>query len=230
MATDEIADFFEGCYNHELEQKQNLDSVDGLLIGIVGALIGVGAYYLSLIPASSWCVSCVFFWVLIIGFFAALVGGLICCIASIWPQEKAYIASPKEWGDYVDGLTTYHATYQKGADIDDRVCIDLAALRRRQYVNAGEINRKLIIRKHGYHVRAKRFIAAAVVLMLLNAVPGSMMQIAKDAADTKAGTKNEQRSTPNRRAAAARPAKPTQPAPASAGKTNAAGNRPANGR
>ncbi len=207
MATDEICEFFEGVYNHELEQKQNLDSVDGLLIGIVGALIGVGAFYLSLITASSWCISCVFFWLLIVAFFAALVGGLFCCIASIWPQQKAYIATPKEWSDYVDGLTKYHAAYHKGADIDSRVCIDLAALRRQQYVKAGEINRKLIIRKHGYQVKAKRFIAAAVVTILLNAIPGSMMQIAKDAS-TKAGSKNELRPTTNTRL----PARPTKPA------------------
>lgn len=202
MENDPICDFFEGVYNHELEQKQNLDSIDGLLIGIVGALIGVGAYYLNLLSASSWCVSCVVFWILTVVFFAVLVGGLTCCIASIWPHEKAYIASPKEWGDYVDGLTKYHARYHKGTDIAARVGTDLAGLRRQQYINAGEINRKAIIRKHGYQVKAKRFIAAAVVLMLLNAAPGSMMHVAKDSATTKAGVRNEQGPTTGSRAAA----------------------------
>jgi hypothetical protein len=207
MAKDYIEDFFETVYNHELEQKQNLDSADGLLIGVMGALIGVGAYFLNLMSASSWCFSCILFWVLMVGFFSALTGGLFCCIRSSWPQEKAYIASPKTWGDYVAGLFDFHGNYHKGNTADDRVSVDLAVSRRQQYIEAGEINRNLVLRKLGWQVRAKIFMAIAVVIMFVAAIPASVMQLGVKEANTKAGDSVSNENQP----ATAGPAKPVPP-------------------
>jgi hypothetical protein len=52
MPDDYIEDFFECIYNAELEQKQQLDSADSFLVGILAGLIGVGVYYLQLMATS----------------------------------------------------------------------------------------------------------------------------------------------------------------------------------
>lgn len=179
MANQQIEGFFERLYDHELNHKRHLDSADSLIIGIVGALLGVGAYYLSLIPQCTWCVTCFVYWVLIVGFFLSLAGGLFCCASSIGAvrsQYMSYIASPQSWSEYVDGLTKYHAVNQKGDEIENRVLVDLAPIQRKHYIDAGENIRKLVILKHFYQVWAKRCIFASVVLMMASALPVTLIQ------------------------------------------------------
>ncbi len=140
----------------------------------------VGSYYLTFIEFATWTYSSLLFWMGVALFIVSLLGGLFFCMQSVGvlspKQYMAYMASPKTWGNYVDGLTTYHANYQTGDEIENRVAIDLAPIRRKHYIEAGESNRNSILKKHAYQVRAKKCIGFAVIVMVLTALPASHMQ------------------------------------------------------
>lgn len=172
-------DFFREIYNSELDQKHKLDSADSLLVAVLLALSGVGIYYLKALPACGFgFVGCVFLLgsVLFLAAFGFAVGFVI---ASFWPRDKAYISSPADWETYVKGMEDYYSHFHDEEEAGNRAAHELANLLREQYVKAGEINRTLNIRKMGYQTRARRAIAAAVLLILLNAVPACFVQCAK---------------------------------------------------
>ena len=122
MPDDYIEDFFECIYNAELEQKQQLDSADSFLVGILAGLIGVGVYYLQLMATSEFGWATGFLWLFGIPYFAALGGGVVCMIASIRPRFKEYISSPQQWADYVAGEEEHFRFFLKEESLlDDRV-------------------------------------------------------------------------------------------------------------
>ncbi len=169
-------DFFEQLYHAELEHKQKLDTADSFLVGIVAALMGVGAYFLQTMAKADFGFALCCFWFLSLPYFVALIVALCYVMASIWPREKNYIASPKQWAEYVDGYEKHYGFWHKETALTDKVALELAALRRQQYIEAGETNRILILKKHGYQTWAKRWIVGAVVLMLLSALPVYFVQ------------------------------------------------------
>jgi hypothetical protein len=171
-----IDDFFESRYEAELEQKQKLDTADSFLVGIVAGLLGVGAYYLQTLARARFGFASCCLWLLTIPYFAALIVALYHVGRSIWPQRKCYVASPKEWADYVDGYEKHYGHWHKDPDLSERVALELSKLRRQQYVEAGENNRRLVLRKHDYQTKAKRAIVVAVVLMLFSSLPGYCVQ------------------------------------------------------
>lgn len=167
-----IDQFFERIYNAEIEQKHRLDSADTFLVGIIGALIGVGAYLLQTIAKCNF--GCAFCFLVLFGipFFVSLTVALGFVIASIWPRFKDYIASPQQWADYAAEFERYFAYYKiQEPELSERVALEVSKLCRQQYISAAETNRKLIVTKHAYQTKAKRFIVVAVVCMFLSAFP-----------------------------------------------------------
>jgi len=172
-------DFFRDMYNSEIDHKYKLDSADNLLVGILLALSGVGIYYLKVLPCCNLGAAEYIFLVFCGLFVAAFACAVIFVIASFWPRDKEYIASPNEWGQYVDGLKAYYTYYHTEEESERRVARDLAKLLRQKYLEAGEVNRNLNIRIMAYQTWAKYSITAAVVLLLLNAIPTYFIQCAK---------------------------------------------------
>ncbi len=176
MGTNFTDDFFKEVYIAELENKHKLDSADSLLVGILLALSGVGIYYSKLLPSCSFGVpgyaflACTLIFLIAFGISTGFV------IASFWPRVKEYIASPKEWGEFVEGLREYYTHYHKEDEAERRVADDLAKSLRKKYIDAGEVNRNHNIKKQAYQSRARYSITAAVVLILLNTIPTYFVQ------------------------------------------------------
>jgi hypothetical protein len=172
-------DFFCDLYKSELEHKDKLDSADSLLIAVLLALSGVGIYYAKLLPAFGFGVAGYAFLgcaVLFLIVFCVATGFVI---ASFWPRDKEHIAPPEEWGKFADGLRDYYTHYHNEQDADKRVASDLALALRKKYIQAGEVNRRLNIKKMAYQARARYTVTAAVVLIMLNAVPTYFVQSRK---------------------------------------------------
>lgn len=167
----EVDEFLERQYERELLQKQQLDSADTFLVGIIGALLGVGGYYVKTLAGADFGVAPGFLFLFVFGFVAFLFRAVYMVSESIWPKEKAYISSPKVWADYVKGLEAHYGHNMNAADVESKVDLDLSIALRTQYGNAGKINRTLITAKHGYQTKAKRALVAAVWLMLFSALP-----------------------------------------------------------
>lgn len=176
MAAKYTDDFFKEMYASELEHKYKLDSADSLLIAVLLALSGVGIYYSKVFhlcnnDLAGW--AFVIFGVL---FCVAFASATCFMLGSFWPIDKALIATPGDWADYVSGLERYYSYYHDDKETDRRVADDLARRLRVQYVEAGEINRDSNFRKAGYQTRARRAITAAVVVALVNAAPTYFVQ------------------------------------------------------
>lgn len=229
MPNEYIDDFFECVYNAEIEQKQQLDSGDGFIVGILGALIGVGAYFLQLLAKAEFEVATLFLAFFAVPYFLALGGGIWCMVLSIWPRYKEYISSPQQWADYVAGEVAHFGYFHGEPKLSDRVALELRKLRRQQYIQAGEVNRQLIYKKHAYQTWAKRGLIAAVVCMLFSGIPIYFLLLA----DAAKGLHDDQRSKtinaiPTNPAAPNTPVKPDAKANAPAepkpdSKTNGAG-------
>ena len=136
MSSDYTDDFFRDVYNAELEQKSKLDSLDGLLIGILTALAAVAIYYAKTLPSCGWHVAGVIFVLLTIVYFLALAAAIALVVASFWPRDKEYIAPPDDWGKFVDGLRDYYRRYFDEKETDERIAAELAKTLRQKYMEA----------------------------------------------------------------------------------------------
>lgn len=105
-------------------------------------------------------------------FFLAVTSGL----GSFLPRYKAYISSPEECDQFVKGLEDYFYKVAEQEEIGEKVEGDLREMLRQQFVAAGQINRRLSIRKSYWQSRARGFIIVAVFIMLLNAIPTCLVE------------------------------------------------------
>jgi len=176
MGSNYTDDFFREVYNAELDRHHKLHSADSLLIAVLVAFSGVGVYYLKVLPSCVWGIAegafIAFFGLFLVAFLFAT--GFV--IAACWPRNSEYIAAPKEWGAFVEGLREYYAHYHDQQEAEKRVADDLARALRQKYMEAGECNRNLNIKIAAYQTRAKYSITALVVLMLVNAIPTYSVQ------------------------------------------------------
>lgn len=179
MGYDRTDDFFRDVYNSELEHKHKLDSADSLLVGVLLALSGVGIYYLKVLPSCGHGIVGYVFLALSALFLIAFGFATGFVIASFWPRDKGYISNPEEWGRYVVGLEDYYGHYHDRRGATERTGGELARTLRGQYIKAGEINRRLNIKKMGYQTWVRRCITGAVVILALNAYPTCLVQCAK---------------------------------------------------
>ena len=147
-----------------------------MLVGVLLALSGVGIYYARLLPSCKLGVAGYAFLTFAACFLIAFGFATGFVIASIWPRNKEFIAPPKEWGQFVDGLKEYYTTYHSEQEADKRVAADLAQALRRKYIEAGEVNRNSNIKKMEYQTRTRYAITAAVAIMLVNGVPTYFVQ------------------------------------------------------
>lgn len=172
-------DFFREVYNAELEQRHKLDSADSVLVGVLLAFSGVGIYYVNVLPSCGFGIAGYVFVVFSVLFLIAFGFATGFVIASFWPRDKGYISNPEDSGQYVAGLEEYYGHYHDKEEAKTRVADELAKMLRQQYIKAGEINRKLNIKKMGYQTWVRRSITAAVVILGLNAYPTYLVQCAK---------------------------------------------------
>lgn len=180
--TDYTDDFFREQYSAELDHTDKLDSADSLLVGVLLALSGVSIYYFRVLPSCGFGIAGCTFLACCSAFLVAFALAISFVVASFWPRMKGFISSPEDWARYVGGLESYYTHYHDAKEAREHVANELAQSLRRQYVEAGEVNRKHNIRKMGYQTRAKRCITAAVAIMLLNGFPAYFVQRPK--ADT----------------------------------------------
>ncbi|MEM6654872.1 MAG: hypothetical protein AAF596_03630 [Planctomycetota bacterium] len=166
-----IDDFFENLYDTEHTYIQKLDAVDTFLVGVSGALVGVGGYYLKCLWSIRYGGLTVVIAVFVVFFLLALCVAILFVVRSVWPRDKGYISSPAEWDSYIRGLEQYYSYYHSGEKLDIKVAEDLSEARRKQYIKAGEMNRTRIVSKHANQARAKQFLIACVVFMAINAFP-----------------------------------------------------------
>lgn len=177
MGSSYIDDFFRDVYNSELEHEHKLGSTDGLLVVVLLALASVVFYYFKVWPSFAYGVAdCIFnvcTALLLITFVVAI--WFVC--RSLWPREKEYIGTPKEWGEFVVGLRDYYTHYHNEQEAGSRVADDLAQALRRNYIQAAEVNRNFNVKKLAFRYRAKLFMIGAVALVLINAVAMPFIQI-----------------------------------------------------
>ncbi len=170
MSTNFTDEFFRDSYDSEVECKYKPDSADSLLVGILFGLSGVGIYYLKILPTCNLGAMDRLFIVFGALFAAAFLSAGYYVAASLhgWGYFE-YIASPRDWGQYVDGLKTYYARYHNEQVADQKVANDLARQLRQRHIDAAGWNQKQNERKMGCQARARGSIIAAAALILLNA-------------------------------------------------------------
>jgi hypothetical protein len=179
MESDYKDDFFRGVYNSEIENKHKLDAADNLLVVVLLALSGVGIYYAKLLQSCSFGVAGWFFLVCTILFLIALGGAIGFLIASFWPRKREFVSSPKKWNDFVESMRHYYNYHFRNEadenvpteEAEGHVSVELVNALREKYIQAGEVNYIANLNKMAYQARTKFCITAAVIVMLLNAIP-----------------------------------------------------------
>ncbi len=168
MTSKYVDDFFQDVYEREMQLTDRLVSNDGLLVGTLVFLSGVGIYYLKILPSCSLGVGACLFVALGFLFLLCFLAALFCVVASIFPRDTAYLSSPEPLDKYVRGLDAHYNHNHDQATADQLVEEELKATLRQQYVNASQINRTSNVGKNGWQSRAKYSIAGAVVVLVLN--------------------------------------------------------------
>lgn len=87
MTNSYLDDFFQDVYRGELEQRDRLVSNDGLLVGTLVVLSGVGIYYLKILPSCNLGVGACLFAVLGILFLLCFLCRTLLC-SGIDPTER----------------------------------------------------------------------------------------------------------------------------------------------